>query len=67
MVFQAGEIYLNKKTGRHIYVIFEYHETTQSITLDIQEVDPDSMQLLFHNVLTVEKTNLLDWEHVELV
>lgn len=67
MKFQAGEVYLNKRTGRHISVLGIYKEDDYKLGLDIMEVDPDTMHTLFPNEITIEKTDLKDWEHVETV
>lgn len=67
MEFQAGEVYSNKRTGRHISVLEIYGETESSYSLDIMEVDPNTMQTLFPNEITIEKSNLEDWELVKIV
>ncbi len=67
LLFQSGEIYLNNKTGRHIFVTEIKEDDDYMTLLSIKEVDPDTLQLLFSNEISINKMYLNDWELIEVV
>lgn len=63
--FEEGEVYRNKKLDKDIMVYGIASETDSQIIMAVGFVDRESEEMTSPGEITVNKTDLIDWEVVQ--